>query len=139
MALTLAFVQGSSLQGDGKQSVKPRERKWIFAWEECKRKERVRYCCLREDTKRVCVRAKKEQAAQERKRRESNQEGAAQRKKKTAMRELCVGKKIKRREQSVAAFKRDNLCVCVCVCVCERVKKNKRDFSLVVRHTHELL
>ena len=48
-------------------------------------------------------------------------------------------KKIKMREQSVAAFKRDNLCVCVCVCVCERVKKNKRDFSLVVRHTHELL
>ena len=56
--------------------MKPRERKWIFAWEECKRKERVRYCYLREDTKRVCVRAKKEQAAQERKRRKSSQEGA---------------------------------------------------------------
>ena len=33
-------------------------------------RERVRYCCLREETKRVCARAKKEEAAQERKRRE---------------------------------------------------------------------
>ena len=34
-------------------------------------------CHLREDTKRVCVKAKKEKVAQERKRRESSQEGAA--------------------------------------------------------------
>ena len=42
-----------------------------------KRKERARYCHLWEDTKRVCARVKKEEAAQERKRRESSQEGAA--------------------------------------------------------------
>ena len=34
-------------------------------------------CHLQEDTKRVCVRAKKEEVAQERKRREGSQEGAA--------------------------------------------------------------
>ena len=45
--------------------MKPRERKGIFAWEEHKRKERVRYRCLREDTKRVYAKAKKEEAAQE--------------------------------------------------------------------------
>ena len=39
----------------------------IFAWGERKRKERVRYCHLREDTKRVCARVKKEEDAQERK------------------------------------------------------------------------
>ena len=32
-------------------------------------KEKVRYCHLREDTKSVCAKAKKEEAAQERKRR----------------------------------------------------------------------
>ena len=53
-----------------------REREKIFAWEERKRNERVKYCRLREDTTRVCARAKKEEAAQERKRRESNQERA---------------------------------------------------------------
>ena len=53
-----------------------RKKKKIFAWEEHKRNERVRYCCLREDTMRICARAKKEEATQERKRRESNQEGA---------------------------------------------------------------
>ena len=57
--------------------MKPRERKMIFAWGERKRKERVRYCHIREDTKRVCARVKKEEDAQERKRRESSQEGAA--------------------------------------------------------------
>ena len=34
-------------------------------------------CCLWEDTKRVCVRAKEEEAAQEIKRKESSQEEAA--------------------------------------------------------------
>ena len=29
--------------------------------------------------------------------------------------------------------------ISVCVCVCVRAKKNKRDFSLAVRHTQELL
>ena len=43
---------------------------------EHKMKEKVRYCHLREDTKSVCAKAKKEEAAQERKRRESNQDGA---------------------------------------------------------------
>ena len=57
--------------------MKQRERKEIFAWEERKRNERVKYCRLREDTTRVCARAKKEEAAQERKRKESSQEGAA--------------------------------------------------------------
>ena len=45
--------------------MKPRERNGIFAWEERKRKERVRYRCLREDTKRVCAKVKKKEAAQE--------------------------------------------------------------------------
>ena len=31
--------------------MKPRERKEIFAWEECKRKESARYCHLQEDSK----------------------------------------------------------------------------------------
>ena len=56
--------------------MKPRERKGLFAWKEHKRKERVRYCCLREDTKRVCANAKKDEVAQKRKRRESSQEEA---------------------------------------------------------------
>ena len=29
--------------------------------------------------------------------------------------------------------------ISVCVCVCVKIKKNKRDFSLTVRHTQELL
>ena len=29
--------------------------------------------------------------------------------------------------------------ISVCMCVCVKAKKNKRDFSLVVRHTQELL
>ena len=77
--MVLALAQGSSLWEEGKQSVKPRKRKWIFAQEERKRKERVRYRCLLEDTKRVCAKAKKEEAAQE-KNRESSQEWAVQRK-----------------------------------------------------------
>ena len=32
-----------------------------------------------------------------------------------------------------------SVCVCVCVCVCVKIKKNKRDFSLTMRHTQELL
>ena len=60
--------------------MKPRERKGIFAWKEHKRKERVRYCCFREDTKRVCAKAKKDEVAQKRKIRESSQEEATQRK-----------------------------------------------------------
>ena len=44
-----------------------RERKKKIAWEECKRNEGVRYFRLREYTTRVRARAKKEEAAQERK------------------------------------------------------------------------
>ena len=39
----------------------------IFAWGERKRKERVRYCHLRQDTKRVCARVKKEEDAKKEK------------------------------------------------------------------------
>ena len=57
--------------------MKPREGKWIFVWEECKRNERARHCRLQEGTKRVCVRAKKEEAAQEiKKKREQPREVA---------------------------------------------------------------
>ena len=62
--------------GKGKIEHKTEREREIFAWEECKRNEKVRYCRLREDIMRVCAREKKEEAAQERKRRESNQEGA---------------------------------------------------------------
>ena len=44
-----------------------REREREIAWEECKRNEGVRYFRLREYTTRVRARAKKEEAAQERK------------------------------------------------------------------------
>ena len=43
-------------------------------------------------------------------------------KKKTTKRELCTEKKIKMREQSVAPFERDN------VCVCESKEKQERFF-----------
>ena len=46
-------------------------------------------CHLQEDTKRLCARAKKEEAAQERKRRECSQEGAVKRKRKQP-REYCA-------------------------------------------------
>ena len=45
-------------------------------------------------------------------------------------RKLCVEKKIKRREQSVAPLRK-----IISVCVCERAKKNKRVFSLAVKLT----
>ena len=34
-----------------------------------------------------------------------------------------------------------SVCVCVCVCVCvrERAKKNKRDFSLAMRHSQKII
>ena len=47
----------------------------------------------------------KEEAAQEKR---EQPRGNRLEKKKTAKRELCVKKKIERREQSVAAFERDN-------------------------------
>ena len=49
--------------------MKPRERKGIFAWEKRKRKERVRHRRLRKDTKRVYAKAKKDEAAQEKRER----------------------------------------------------------------------
>ena len=48
--------------------MKPRERKGIFAWEKRKRKERVRHRRLREDTKRVYAKAKKDEATQKKER-----------------------------------------------------------------------
>ena len=98
MALALALAQGSSIWGEGKQSMNPRERKWIFTWEECKRKERVRYCHLQEDSQggeSIGLPPSKRQP--------------------------------RRREQSVAAFDRDNQCVCVCVCGRERESKEKQE------------
>ena len=80
--------------------------KGIFVWEEHKRKERAKGCRLREDTKRVCARAKKEEASQEKRKRAAKSE--ILRENKTTKRELCVKKKIERREQSVAAFERNN-------------------------------
>ena len=62
--------------------------------------------CLREDTKRVCARAKKDEASQEKRKRAAKSE--LLRENKTTKRELCVKKKIERREQSVAAFERNN-------------------------------
>ena len=77
----------------------------------CKSKERGR-----------CTRKKKKR---------EQPRGSRLEKKKTIKRGLCMEKKIKKREQSVAAFERDKLCV--------TAKKNKRDFSLAMRHTQELL
>ena len=114
----MTLTQGSSLQGEGKQSVKPKERKQIFTWEEYKRKERARYCRLQKDTKRVCAGVKKKEASQERKRRER----AAKRE---PLRE-------KEKSKVLPPLKK-------IISVCERVKKNKRDFSLAVKHTQELL
>ena len=42
-------------------------------------------------------------------------------------------------ESKVLLPLKEIICVCVCVCVCVKAKKNKRDFSLAVRHTQELL
>ena len=86
--------------------MKPRKRKGIFAWKECKRKERAKGCRLRKDTKRVCARAKKEEVVQEKRERTAKSEPF--REKKIVKRELCVKKKIKMREQSVVTFDKDN-------------------------------
>ena len=60
------------------------ERKWFFSWEEHKRKERVRYCRLQEDTKRVRVRAKKKEAPHKKKKNKREQpRGSHLEKKKT--------------------------------------------------------
>ena len=99
--------------------------KGIFAWKECKRKERAKGCRLRKDTKRVCARAKKEEVVQEKKERTAKSEPF--REKKIVKRELCVENKIERKVQSVAAFERDNLCVW-------EQRKTRVIFSLVVRH-----
>ena len=89
--MALAFVPWVLPMGRGKI-----ERKWFFSWEEHKRKERVRYCRLQEDTKRVRVRAKKKEATQEKRERAAKSEPL--REKKTVKRELCMKKKIERRE-----------------------------------------
>ena len=50
----------------------------IAAFKKIAKEERAKGCRLRKDTKRVCARAKKEEATQERKKgRESSQEEAA--------------------------------------------------------------
>ena len=85
--------------------MKPRERKVIFAWEERKRKERVRYCHLQEDTENMCKTKERGNRTRKKKKKELPR-GSLLEKKKTTKRELCVEKKIKRREQSVAAFER---------------------------------
>ena len=72
--------------------MKPKERKRIFAWEERKRNERVRYCCLQEDSKRG------------------------------------ENKMLPHLKEIISVYMR-----------VKKNKKNKRDFSLTVRHTQELL
>ena len=57
--------------------------------------------------------------------------GSRLEKKDSQERELCMEQKIKRREQSIATFKKDNSCV--------RAKKNKKFFSSAVRHTQVFL
>ena len=42
-------------------------------------------------------------------------------------------------ESKVSLPLKEIISVCVCVCVCVKAKKNKRDFSLTMKHTQELL
>ena len=113
----MTLAQGSSLQGEGKQSVKPKERKQIFTWEEYKRKERARYCRLQKDTKRVCAGVKKRKPHKKEK------------EERTAKREPL---REKEKSKVLPPLKK-------IISVRERVKKNKSDFSLAVKHTQELL
>ena len=71
--------------------MKPKERKRIFAWEERKRNERVRHCCLQEDSKRG------------------------------------ESKVLPHLKEIIKMYES------------KKKKINKRDFSLTVRHTQELL
>ena len=75
---------------------------------------------------------RKKGAAPEGKKKKSNQEGAAQRNK-TTKRESCMWRRKSKGECRVLLPLREIICVCV------KVKKNKKDFFLVVRHTQELL
>ena len=47
---------------------------------------------------------------------------------------------MKNREKGLPPL-REIISVCVCVCVCERerAKKNKRDFSLAMRHSQKII
>ena len=71
----------------------------------------------------------KEEAAQEKR---EQPRGNRLEKKKTAKRDLCVKKKIERREQSVAALRK-------IFSAYESKEKQERDFSLAVRHIQEIL
>ena len=79
--------------------MKPRERKWIFAWEERKRKDRARYCLLplRRYKESMCKSKGRGSRTRNKKKREQPR-GSHLQKKKTAKRELCMEKKIKMRE-----------------------------------------
>ena len=100
-----------------------------MTWEKCKRKERVRYYRLRKDTKRVCARAKIEEAAQEKRERAAKREPLRE---KEDNQEKAVCGEEKKKSKVLPPFKE-------IISMCMRVKKNKRDFSLTVRHTQELL
>ena len=72
----------------------------------------------------------KNRGSHTRKKRESSQEGAAERKRRQP-RESCTWRR-KKKSKVLPPFKE-------IISMCMRVKKNKRDFSLTVRHTQELL
>ena len=88
------------MQEEGESKVLPSSRRHKESM--CKSKERGR-----------CTRKKKKR---------EQPRGSRLEKKKTTKRGLCVEKKIKKREQSVAAFERDNWCVC------ENKEKEERFF-----------
>ena len=72
------------------------------------------------------------------------QQGDIQEKERAAKRELLRQKKIAKRENCAWRRKQKEEYKVLpplreIICVCERANKIKRDFSLVVRHTQELL
>ena len=51
----------------------------------------------------------------------------------------CLWEDSRGGESKVLLPLKEIISLSVCVCVCVKVKKNKKDFSLAVRHTQELL